>query len=179
METTIEIFRVILKVYRKYNYKIEALFRYPIFHKEPMKEYRFIQDDYGLKYLQTPYARFILNQGYILPKIREDILGQLGEVITHINGKPVEMTGRWDEALFNEKLRNHLHMIYDPDNILFRVSVDPDFYVKAKAHYVNELELIEANKYIKKSGFYDSLMKNEYYIYTQLVGLSVYLYNQI
>jgi len=180
METTIEIFRVILEVCRKYEFQLGHTFRYPLFQEA--LEYRFHYTKYGLDYLQTPYAKFRLyasGNTETLIAIKEEVLERLGEVITHINGKPVEITDRWDKARYNEELKKHLHLIYDPEDVLFRVSVNEDFYQKANMHYVNTLATGFEKRYGKKFDKGSILMQPEDTIYIQLVGLSVQLYNQI
>jgi hypothetical protein len=180
METTIEIFRVILEVCRKYDHPLGFAFRYPIF--QPGAGYRFHYTNHGLQYLETPYAKFILHasgNGDTLLAIRDEVFRRLGKVITHIHGKPVEMTCSWDKAKYNEELKKHLHLMYDPEEVLFRVSVNEDFYIKAKEHYVNGLAADYENRYGKKFGRRSILMLNDDHIYIQLVGLSVQLYNQL
>ncbi len=176
METTIEIVRVILEVCRKHNIQLGHTFRYPLFQKGT--EYRIHYTKYGLEYLETPYAKFRLytsGNTYTLIAIKEEVLERIGEVVTHIHGKPVEMTGIWDKTRFNEELKKYLHLIYDPDNVLFRVSVNEDFYVKAKKHYADSL----SKRYGEKFYGHYLLMLDDDNIYIQLVGLSVHLYNQI
>ena len=91
METTIEIFRVILDVYRKHNFSISTLFQQgPTFHKRV--GYRFILgDNQGIKELETPYGRFLLYTCWTdtLLAIKKELLSTLGREITHINGKKI------------------------------------------------------------------------------------------
>ena len=129
METTIEIFRVILEVSRKHGLEMGHTFRYPQFHEKETSEYRIIHDKYSLKTLRTPYANFRLNtsgNSHVLFAIKEEVLSRLGEVIPS-----VEM-GIWDKRRFNEELKAHLHLIYDPDGILTTLSTDEGFYQTAK-----------------------------------------------
>ena len=175
METTIEIFRVILEICRKYDHQLGFSLRYPIFQQGT--EYRFHYTDYGLQYLETPFAKFILHAsgtGTTLLAIRDEVLTRLGEVI----GPPVEMEP-WDKPRYNEELKKHLHLIYDPENILFRVSANEDFYQKAKMYYVDAMAADYEKRYGKKFDRRSILMLNDDNIYIQLVGLSVQLYNQI
>ena len=175
METTIEIFRVILEVCRKYDHQLGHAFRYPQF--EQGTEYRIHYTEYGLDYLQTPYAKFILRAsgtGSTLVAIKDEVLERLGEVI----GPPVEMEP-WDKARFNEELKKHLHLIYDPENVLLRVAANEDFYQQAKFHYVNAMATDYEKQYKKPFDRRFILMLKEDNIYIQLVGLSVRLYNQI
>lgn len=182
METTIEIFRVILEVCRKHDHLLGFSFRYPIFHKTPSTEYRIHYTKYGLDYLETPYAKFVLRasgNGDTLLVIKDEVLERLGEVITHIHGKPVEITGQWDKVQYNEELKKHLHLIYDPEDVLFRVSTNEDFYQQAKTHYVNAMAEDHEKRYKNKFYRRSILMLNDEHIYIQLVGLSVQHYNQI
>ena len=63
--------------------------------------------------------------------------------------------------IYNEELRKHLHLIYDPDDILSRVSMNPDLYVSAKSYYLIELQKFE--KY-KEPGMYAIQMLGSKYI---------------
>ena len=182
METTIEIFRVILEVCRKHDHPLGFSFRYPIFHKTPTNEYRIHYTKYGLDYLETPYAKFVLRasgNGDTLLAINDEVLERLGEVITHIHGKTVEMTDLWDKVRYNEEIKKHLHLIYDPEEVLLRISANEDFYQQAKAHYVDAMAADYEKRYKNKFDRRSILMLNDDNIYVQLVGLSVQLYNQI
>jgi len=180
METTIEIFRVILEVCRKHGHLLGFSFRYPIF--QTGAGYRFIYTNHGLQYLETPFAKFILHasgNGDTLLAVRDEVFARLGKVITHIHGKPVEITGPWDKARYNEELKKHLHLIYDPEDILFRVAANEDFYQKAKMFYVEAMAADYEKRYKLKFERRSILMQRDDNIYIQLVGLSVQLYNQI
>jgi len=175
METTIETFRVILEVCRKHDHPLGFSFRYPIF--QTGTGYSFIYTNHGLQYLETPFAKFILHasgNGDTLLAVRDEVFARLGKVIAG----PVEM-GPWDKDRYNEELKKHLHLIYDPEDILFRVSVNEDFYQKAKMHYVEAIAADHEKRYKTKFGRRSILMLNDEHIYIQLVGLSVQLYNQI
>ena len=175
METTIEIFRVILEVCRKHDHPLGFSFRYPIF--QTGTEYRFHYTNHGLQYLETPYAKFILHasgNGDTLLSIRDEVFARLGKVI-----KTQEHNGPWDKARYNEELKKHLHLIYDPEDILFRISTNEDFYQQAKMHYVEAIAAEHEKRYKTKFGRRSILMLNDDNIYIQLVGLSVQLYNQI
>ena len=175
METTIEIFRVILEVCRKYDHPMGFSFRYPIF--QPGTGYRFIYTNHGLQYLETPFAKFILHasgNGDTLLAIRDEVLARLGKVV-----KEQENDGPWDKARYNEELKRHLHLIYDPEDILFRVAANEDFYQQAKMHYVEAIAADHEKRYKTKFERRSILMQQDDNIYIQLVGLSVQLYNQI
>lgn len=196
METIIEIYRVILSVYRKYDFEIGTLFHEgPSFHKESgtcserkesgtcsertqLKQgFRFILGDkfQGLRYLETPFGRFRLHTSGSTEKFiaaRDEIIGILGEEIT----QPVEID-MWDMQKYDDELRKHLHLIYDPEGILARFAMDGN-YMEAKQYYYDELAKIFWKKY-RKPYEYDSLLFSSPYKYHHLVGLSVALYNQI
>ena len=190
METLIEIYRVILTIYRKHGYEISSIFAEgPIFHKEVKEGYRFILDDYysGLRYLETPYGRHRLhNSGRsdVLIAIKQEVLEILGQEITHVGGKPVEQTDLWDLERYDDELRKHLHLIYDPENILYRVSmghgddIGHDGY-EARKYYVDEIEKKHNRMYTIPYSLGFVQMLPDRYKYKQLVGLSVQLYNRI
>ena len=174
METTIEIYRIILEVCRKHDHPMGFSFRYPIF--QPGTGYRFIYTNHGLQYLETPFAKFILHasgNGDALLSIRDEVFARLGKVI-----KVQEQDGSWDKARYNEELKKHLHLIYDPEGILHRLSTNEDFYQRAKMYYVEAIAAEHEKRYKTKFGR-SNLMLNDDNIYIQLVGLSVQLYNQI
>jgi len=177
METTIELFRIILEVYRKYDYRIDSLFKEgPQFHVQ--KGYRFITDEpySGLRSLETPYGSFRLcNSGEtrVLKAIQSDLFNILGQEITHVNGKPVEETGEWNKQIYEDEMKKHLHLIYDPEGIL-KLN-----YHDAKIYYVNELKRRYIEKYKKPYDAYTIQMFDSPYRFSHLVGLSVELYNQI
>ena len=176
METTIEIFRVILEVCRKHDHQLGFSLRYPIF--QTGTEYRFIYTNHGLQYLETPFAKFILHasgNGDTLLAIRDEVFARLGKVVKG----PAEITGPWDKARYNEELKRHLHLIYDPEDILFRVAANEDFYQKAKMYYVEAIAADYEKRYKTKFGRRSILMQQDDHIYIQLVGLSAQLYNQI
>ena len=180
METTIEIFRVILEVSRKHNHPLGHTFRYPTF--QAGTGYHFHYANHGLLYLETPYAKFTLSasgNGDTLLAVRDEVFARLGKVITHINGKSVEMTGPWDKTRYNEELKKYLHLIYDPEDILFRVAANEGFYQQAKMYYVESLAAEHEKRYETNFGRRSILMQQDDHIYIQLVGLSVQLYNQI
>ena len=175
MEITIEIFRVILEVCRKHDHPLGFSLRYPIF--QAGTGYRFIYTEHGLQYLETPFAKFILHasgDSDTLLAIRDEVLARLGKVI-----KSQEITGPWDKDRYNEELKKHLHLIYDPEDILFRVAANEDFYQKAKMHYVEAIAADYENRYKTKFERRSILMQQDDNIYIQLVGLSAQLYNQI
>lgn len=174
METTIEIFRVILEVCRKHDHSLGFSLRYPIF--QTGTGYRFIYTEHGLQYLETPFAKFILHA-----RGNSDTLAIMDEVLTRL-GKAVkeqENDGPWDNVRYNEELKKHLHLIYDPEDILFRVAANEDFYQKAKMHYVEAIAADHEKRYKTKFGRRSILMQRDDNIYIQLVGLSAQLYNQI
>jgi len=175
METTIEIFRVILEVGRKHNHPLGFSFRYPIF--QTGTGYSFIYTNHGLQYLETPFAKFILHasgNGDTLLAVRDEVFARLGKVI-----KSEQKDGPWDKARYNEELKKHLHLIYDPEDILFRVADNEDFYQQAKMHYVEAIAADHEKRYKTKFDRRSILMLNDEHIYIQLVGLSAQLYNQI
>jgi hypothetical protein len=192
METIIEIYRVILSVYRKYGFEIGTLFHEgPSFHKqlgtcserkELKQGFRFILGNkfQGLQYLETPFGRLRLHTSGSTEKFiaaRDEIIGILGEEITHVGGKPVEVIDMWDMQKYDDEMRKHLHLIYDPEGILARFAMD-NGYMEAKQYYYDELAKIYWKKY-RKPYLYDSLLFSSPYKYNHLVGLSVALYNQI
>lgn len=180
METIIEIFRVILEVCRKHDHPIGFSLRYPIF--QTGTGYRFIYTNHGLQYLETPFAKFILHasgNGDTLLAVRDEVFARLGKVITHIHGNPVKITEPWDKERYNKELKKHLHLIYDPEDVLFRVATNEEFYQQAKMHYVESLAADHEKRYKTRFGRRSILMLNDDNIYIQLVGLSVQLYNQI
>jgi hypothetical protein len=189
METIIEIYRVILSVYRKYDFEIGTLFHEgPSFHKElqgtQLKQgFRFILGNkfQGLQYLETPFGRLRLHTSGSTEKFiasRDEIIGILGEEITHVGGKPVEIIDMWDMQKYDDEMRKHLHLIYDPEGILARFAMDEGYYMEAKQYYFDELAKIYWKKY-RKPYLYDSLLFSSPYKYNHLVGLSLALYNQI
>jgi len=176
METTIEIFRVILEVCRKHDHQLGFSFRYPIF--QTGTGYSFIYTNHGLQYLVTPFAKFILHasgNGDTLLAIRNEVFARLGKVIK----ADAAQDGPWDKARYNEELKKNLHLIYDPEDILFRVAANEDFYQQAKMHYVEALAADHEKRYKTKFDRRSILMLNDEHIYIQLVGLSAQLYNQI
>ena len=174
METTIKIFRVILEVCRKHDFQLGHTFQYPLFQQGT--EFRIHYTKFGLDYLQTPYAKFRLyasGNTSTLVAIKNEVLERIGEVIGTTIMDP------WDKGRYNDELKKHLHLIYDPEGVLFRISIDETFYQQAKMHYVEAIAADHEKRYKTKFDRRSILMLNDEHIYIQLVGLSVQLYNQI
>ena len=116
------------------------------------------------------------NNGFSWEKMWSDVFSattrRTGISGLNVNGPVIHLS-------YNEELKKHLHLIYDPEDVLFRVAANEDFYQQAKMHYVEAIAADHEKRYKTKFGRRSILMLNDEHIYIQLVGLSAQLYNQI
>ena len=135
----------------------------------------------GIKELETPYGRFTLyTWGWTdnLVAIKKELLIILGQEITHVNGKRIMVEElNWNMDIYEDELRKHVHLIYDPDHVLRDLNPKSlEYYHLVKSNYLIKLQKFD--KY-KEPGLYALQMLDSKHIYKHLIGLSVELYNRI